>query len=162
MLGNNKKLSIGGFMWLVDTCVIIRGAEGKGAPHKIFKELLDNSPDLGLTDFTLAELKARAKHHIYKIVREHLLDSRIFVTGVRPGNWKGEKAYEIMFDPNLLRLVPDPSDAVLIAAAEHYGLNGVITLDRHDLYTTKLENYLEEKGLLVLKPNEYTVKDGKL
>ena len=147
---------------MVDTCVIIRGAEGKGASHQIFKELLDNSPDLGVTDFTLAELKARARHHIYKLIREHLSDSRVFVTGVRPGDWKGEKAYEIRFDPELLRLVPDPSDAVLIATAEHYGLRGVITLDRHHLYTSRLENYLEEKGLLVLKPNEYVVKGGKL
>ncbi len=141
--------------WLVDTCVVIRGWGEKGASHKILKKLLSNEPDLGLTDFTLRELRSRAPKHLYKIVREHLADWQVLDTGVSPGEWKGEKSYTIHFDPELLKLIPDPSDAVLIAAAEHYHLRGVITLDRHHLYTARLENYLEEKHLEVLKPSEY-------
>ncbi len=142
-------------MWLVDTCVIIRGWEGKGASHRVFKRLLSNHSDLGLVDFTLAELKLKAPSHLYRIVLEHISEDRVFKTGVRPGDWDEEREYEIEFDPELLKLVPDPSDAVLIAAAEHYRLDGVITLDRHHLYTAVLENYLSKKGLSVLKPNEY-------
>ncbi len=141
--------------WLVDTCVIINGWEGKGAPHKIYKALIEGDPKLGVANFTLEELKHKGAHHVYRKLVDHLEPSQILITGVKPGDWKGEKEYEIRFDPELLRLVPDPSDAVLIAAAEHYGLKGVITLDRHHLYTARLENYLEQKGLEVLKPNEY-------
>ncbi len=143
--------------WLVDTCVLIRGWEAKGASHIVFKRLVSNSPDLGLTDFTLKELKKRAPRHLYKVVVEHVSSDKILPTGVSPGEWGKEKNYLIRFDPELLELIPDPSDAVLIAAAEHYRLRGVITLDRHHLYTAKLENYLEKKGLEVLKPNEYVL-----
>ncbi len=143
--------------WLVDTCVVIRGWEGKGASHTILKRLMSNYPDLAVTDFTLLELKHRAPRHLYKIVNEHLSPEHIFKTGVKPGQWDEERNYDITFDSELLKLIPDPSDAVLIAAAEHYHLNGVITLDRHHLYTARLENYLDKKGLQVLKPNEYVL-----
>ena len=69
---------------------------------------------------------------------------------VHPGDAVGEKAFVNHVDPHLLNIIADPSDAVLIAAALRTG-SPVLTKDKHHLFTTVLNNYLNDSGVRVFK-----------
>ncbi|MBW2968399.1 hypothetical protein KY362_08015, partial [Candidatus Woesearchaeota archaeon] len=69
---------------------------------------------------------------------------------VSPGDREGEKSYVQRFDPEILRLVPDASDAVLLVLALKIRAD-VLTKDKHHLFTTAAENYLKEYGVRVEK-----------
>jgi predicted nucleic acid-binding protein len=150
-----------GAMFLVDTCVVINGFEESGASHKIWRSMeAQDETFVALTDFNLHELEKHGRHKLVKKVHNAIKSGAVpmFEIGVSPGDWSGEKQYERLVDPEIVHLVEDPSDAVLIAAAEQLGAEGVITLDRHHLYTGKLWSYLEHKGLHIFKPHEFAEK----
>ncbi|MCD6523178.1 MAG: hypothetical protein J7K68_05540 [Candidatus Diapherotrites archaeon] len=147
-------------MFFVDTCVVIQGTKyGHGSCSTIVKHMFGNNtnPVIALTDFTLAEIGLRAEHKTKRAVEGavHSGSIPLYVTGIKPGEWSDEKQYEHFIDSRLSCLVPDPSDAVLVAAAERFNAEGIITRDRHDIYTTRLFNYLEQKGILLFKPGEF-------
>lgn len=148
-------------MFLVDTCVVIRGFNEGGASHRIWESMeAQEETFVALTDFNLHELEKHGEHKLVRRVHEAVQSGAVpmFEIGVSPGDWSGEKQYERLVDPAIVGLVEDPSDAVLIAAAEQLGAEGVITLDRHHLYTGKLWSYLEHKGLHIFKPHEFAEK----
>lgn len=68
---------------------------------------------------------------------------------IKPGDSAGEKEFVASYDEHILQIVPDPSDAVLLVAALRLKAD-ILTRDKHHLFTTKLENYVYDKGLQVL------------
>ncbi len=68
---------------------------------------------------------------------------------VHPGNPDEEKEFVHSFDEELLKIIPDPSDAVLAVIASKHKAN-ILTRDKHHLFTTTLENYFSKQGIQVL------------
>jgi predicted nucleic acid-binding protein len=136
---------------LLDTCFFIDVFEH----HKEDQlDLLCKKYNVALTSFNAEELVhvdnklSHLKHEIRKFLK--YTDLKILEIPVHPGDHDGEKSYVRSVDPYLAYDVPDPSDAVLIAAAIKSKAH-VLTKDKHHLFTVKLENYLNKYGLKVFK-----------
>lgn len=134
---------------LVDTCFFIDELR-----HHKDEEL--GGKGLALLSFNAHELVHVAKHlpeadkkHIRKFLKAH---PNILVVDVPviPGDWEGEQAFVNHVNPDLLKLIPDASDAVLLAAALARRCP-VLTKDKHHLFTTTLENYVQDYGIRVFK-----------
>ncbi len=137
-------------MNLFDTCAIINLFENNKE-----EELLDSSAAVcsfnrdELTKVTHRHsLNIHLRHTIRKFFREHKI--KIIEVPVMPGNREQEKEFVNSVDSELLRLIPDPSDAVLAACAFENRAN-IITKDRHHLYTARLENMLNKYKIKVEK-----------
>jgi len=109
---------------------------------------------VALSSFTIEEALFH-RHDVSHVFRErfrHIVkdDLRLYRVSVpvHPGERDIEKLFISDFDKNLLQIVPDPSDAVLLVSAIEHNAN-ILTRDKHHLFTTKLENYLADKGLKV-------------
>lgn len=138
--------------YLVDTCFLIDVFE-KGIVKEFEKFCADN--DVGMSSFNLAELNhlhhklgGKESHHIRDFLKKKVI-SRVDVMPV-PGNQTSERQYVADFDDELLKIVHDPSDAVLLTLALKIRAN-VLTKDKHHLFTTAAENYLKEYRIQVLK-----------
>ncbi|MFH1211775.1 MAG: PIN domain-containing protein [Candidatus Woesearchaeota archaeon] len=138
---------------LIDTCFFIYLLE-----HSKEKELLKfaENNNVAITSFNVDEFLFK-EHSVENDVREHarrFLKKNsalvVFDINVHPGNKDQEKSFVNSVEPDLLKEIPDPSDAVLMAAAilSH---SSVLTKDKHHLFTTKLENYLNRYRLKVFK-----------
>lgn len=137
-------------MKLIDTCEIINLFE----LHKE-KELL--SGDIAICSFNRDELthvshrhkiNPHLKHSITKFFEKNKIT--IIDVPVTPGNNIEEMSYVDSVNKDLLRLIPDPSDAVLAACALQNKAS-IVTRDRHHLYTAKLENLFNKFNIKVEK-----------
>ncbi len=137
-------------MILFDTCSIIDLFE----KHNENILLNDN---VAVCSFNKDELtKVSHRHSINTHLRHKII--RFFEKNkiktinvpVTPGNKEQEKAFVASIDKELLRLIPDPSDAVLAACALKERAN-IVTRDRHHLYTARLENLFQHYGITVEK-----------
>lgn len=130
---------------LLDTCFII--------------SLLDHNSKLPLnsatTSFNIEELmhvEHKLNHELKKKLRKFLKNEslKIINIDVHPGDWKAEKVFVNSVDSELLKHIPDASDAVLLAAAIRTN-SVVLTKDKHHLFTVELENFLNKYDLKVFK-----------
>ncbi len=135
---------------LIDTCFLIHNS----ARHDKLKQLL-KIKDLALTSFNIEEVlyvERRLSHEEKHALREFFkkADFVIIDVPVHPGDREGEKKFVDSIEAGLLAKVPDPSDAVLIAAAiaTH---SRVLTKDKHHIFTVTLENFLQKHGIRVFK-----------
>jgi predicted nucleic acid-binding protein len=137
-------------MILLDTCSIIDLFQNNK------QEALFNS-SVAICSFNRDELvkishrhsvPPHLRHAIKKFFQEHKV--KVIDVPVVPGNREQEKAYVTSINQELLRLIPDPSDAVLAACAFANRAH-IVTRDRHHLYTAKLENLLNKYNLTVNK-----------
>lgn len=161
LLNKHKRISLteAKDLALVDTCFFIDELK-----HHRDTELLG----LGMTSFNVEELIHVSKHlpsDIKEHIRHFLKKHPEFVVvdiDVHPGDHENEQEYVSKVDPQLLKMVPDASDAVLIAAAI-IGKCSVLTKDKHHLFKAIVENYLppgikvfkEMKDYLKFKKGEY-------
>lgn len=143
--------------YVLDTCFLFYVFD-KQLEHKLVKFCQDSI--VAITSFTVQELIHHKKDasKLFKERFRHIVsDLRLYVIqmDVHPGEVVSEREFVNDFDPAILHLVRDPSDAVSLVVALQHGAN-IITRDKHHLFTTALENYLNEKGLRVLNtfPNE--------
>ena len=130
----------------VDTCFFL---------DEVIHHHEDELVGLAITSFNCEELLHVMKHlpsHVKKAVRKLLAKHVLVIVDVpvRPGEWKRERSFVNETDPELLRVVRDPSDAVLLAVALRTR-SVVLTKDKHHLFTVALENHLREYGLRVFK-----------
>lgn len=134
---------------LLDTCFFIYAAEH----HKL--ERIEDCP-IATTSFNLEELEHvshrlddSTKVNLRKFFKHHphLL---IIDVPVHPGDKQGEHNFVEKMSPELIQLVPDPSDAVLAAAALQTK-SDLLTKDKHHLFTTELENFFNAAGIKVWK-----------
>lgn len=137
-------------MKLIDTCEIINLFENN-------KENLLLSDSVAVCSFNRDELlKVMHRHkineHLRHKVRKFFANNKVNIieVPVTPGNVIEEKVYVDSIDRDLLRLIPDPSDAVLAACALRARAD-VVTRDRHHLYTAKLENLFDKFNIKVEK-----------
>ncbi|MFH1915937.1 MAG: hypothetical protein ABIJ21_01615 [Nanoarchaeota archaeon] len=138
---------------LLDTCFLVHALQNR--KEKDLIRLMEQYP-VGLTSFNVDELD-HIRHKIDEHVREalrkllhHNQDLIIVGIPVHPGNRRLEEDYIRTIDPVLFSDVPDPSDAVLMAVAIQT-LSSVLTRDKHHLFTTKLQNYIQKYGIAVYK-----------
>ncbi|MBN2421436.1 PIN domain-containing protein [Candidatus Woesearchaeota archaeon] len=137
-------------MKLIDTCSIINLFENN-------KEKILLNEDVAVTSFNKEELlfithrhkiNEHLRHRMKKFFEKN--EIKIIDVPVHPGNRVEEMIYVNSVSSELLKLIPDPSDAVLAACALANNAD-VITKDRHHLYTAKLENLFEKNGINVEK-----------
>lgn len=138
--------------FVVDTCFLYYLFEHQH--EKAFAETCEEYVVV-LTSFNAEEFLFHS-HDVGHRVRERFRHAvkhglRLFFheISISPGNPEGEKKFVTDYDEQILKLVPDPSDAVLLVAALQLKAD-VLTRDKHHLFTTKLENYVYDKGLQVL------------
>ena len=134
---------------LLDTCFILDLAERREL-HKL------DEVGLATTSFNLEELEHvsrrvhdKTKQEVRRFLKEHP-DLVVVDVPAHPGDRESEHAFVDSVDSSLLQKVPDPSDAVLIAAAIRTG-SDVYTKDKHHLFTVVLENYLQAYDITVHK-----------
>jgi len=137
----------------IDTCFFIHVFEHQ-KDHKLLE--LTQTRDVAMTSFNVEEFLFK-EHVVDERVREyarkflkHNASISIVSIGVSPGNVDDERRFVNSVDPHLLQEVADASDAVLIASAIKTG-SSVLTKDKHHLFTTKLENYLQKYHIQVYK-----------
>lgn len=137
-------------MKLIDTCSIINLFENN-------KEDVLLDKDIAVCSFNKDELtKITHRHSINEHLRHRIRkffeknSINIVYIPVTPGNELEEKVFVESIDNELLKLIPDPSDAVLAACAARHKAD-IVTRDRHHLYTAKLENFFNRQGIKVFK-----------
>jgi len=134
---------------LLDTCFIISMMEHKEKIGRL------SSLPIATTSFNIEELmhvEHSLHHEIRKRLRAFLKEGRLLVVDidVSPGDWEAEKNFVDSVDEELLKAIPDASDAVLLAAAIKTR-SIVLTKDKHHLFTVTLENFLNRYKLKVYK-----------
>ncbi len=137
---------------LLDTCFFIHTFEHQ-KEHQL-KDLVA-AKSVGMTSFNVEEflykehvVDERVREYARKFLKTHPIT--IIDINVHPGNLIQEREFIRTADPEILKDVPDASDAVLIAVAIKTR-STVLTKDKHHLFTTKLENYLNKHGIAVHK-----------
>jgi predicted nucleic acid-binding protein len=108
-----------------------------------------------LSSFTVEELiHVSHKVHKYKVPLRNFIKKHkeilVVDTPVHPGEWEKEREFVNAIDPNLLKHLPDASDAVLVGVAIQTD-SVVLTKDKHDIFQVDLINYLMGTGVSVLK-----------
>ncbi len=138
--------------YFLDTCFLLYAIE-KDHTKKLVSFCKSHS--VGMSSFNLAEL-VHVHHRLNGTLNHHLRDFlKLKIVScvpvcVAPGDRAGERAYVGAFDPKLLHVVPDASDAVLLVQALRIGAK-VLTKDKHHLFTTVAENYSEKCGIEIMK-----------
>jgi len=130
---------------LLDTCFII---------HSVKHNKKITIKNAAITSFNIEEL-LRVEHrlgHLKKGLRNFIKNTSFVIVDVpvSPGQWMQEKDFVLSVNHDLLKEVSDASDAVLMAAAIQTQ-SDVLTKDKHHLFTTKLENFLNDYGIRVYK-----------
>ena len=137
---------------LLDTCFFINIFDKSQQKH--LEEFCDNH-NVALTSFNAAELFFNM-HHLHEKTKDHIrhfLKKKlvsILDISVNPGTKSHEIAFVELTDPELLKHVSDPSDAVLVAVAIRTNAT-ILTKDKHHLFTSQLENFLNKYHIKVYK-----------
>jgi predicted nucleic acid-binding protein len=152
LISNLKKVNfVDGDYYLLDTCFFISCFE-----HHENISILAALNNIAMTSFNIEELlfvEHNLKTHIKEGIRKFLRSNPnllLLEIPVHPGNREIEENYVNSADSDLLKQIHDPSDAVLIATAIINKCN-VVTKDKHHLYTTRLENFLNKYNIKVEK-----------
>ena len=112
---------------------------------------------VGMSSFNLDELEhihhnfpGHVNHHIRAFLKDKMIcKAQLNVT---PGDRESEAGYVNGFDDNILKIIPDASDAVLFVQAIRMQAD-ILTKDRHHIFTAAAENYSHLYNINVL--NEF-------
>ncbi len=109
-----------------------------------------------VSSFNVEELiSVSHRLHKDKVQLRRMLKGHSFVVydiDVHIGDIDSEKKFVKSVDKELLKLIPDASDAVLLALAVKTK-SVVLTKDKHHLFTVELENFISRYGIKVYKEN---------
>jgi predicted nucleic acid-binding protein len=140
-----------GAEYLIDTCFLIHSFE-IGKSHLL--EELCRHHKVAMSSFNLRELVLKhhvlhgtVSHHIREFLKKRLISN--IPIDILPGERVKEKIFVQQFDPKILQIVRDPSDAIILVLALKLHAN-ILTRDKHHLFTTNAENYLHEYNIQVL------------
>jgi predicted nucleic acid-binding protein len=140
--------------YLIDTCFFIDVFK-KDKVKKLVEFCKNNW--VGMSSFNLQELlhihhkfPGQMNHHIRSFLKQKILFN--VPIDLFPGNQDAEKNYIINFDSEILRVIQDPSDAILFVLAIKSHAN-ILTKDKHHIFTAAAENYSEKFNIKVL--NEF-------
>jgi len=138
--------------YLLDTCFIIYVFK-----KDLVKKLIDfcKKNKVGISSFNLGELlhihhhfPGQMNHHIRTFLKQKLVYN--VTVNVNPGDHESERKYVREFDNTILRIIQDPSDAVLFVQAIKIHAN-ILTKDKHHIFTAVAENYSNKYNVNVLK-----------
>lgn len=136
--------------FLLDTCFLVH-VFSKDHIHRIGEFCRQHK--VGISSFNIEEflhmhhkMPGQENHHIRSFLKGKLL-FRVPVP-VHPGNREEERSYVMGFDPEILKDIRDPSDAVLFALAVKVHAD-ILTRDRHHVFTALAENYAQEHRIKV-------------
>lgn len=134
--------------YLIDTCFFIHSFV-----HDHDRKLMDlcRNKQVGMTSFNIEEflhmhhkLKGHTNHRIRSFLKSKVMVNA--TVDVSPGDRAGEKRYVEMIDPGILKVIEDPSDAVLFAYA--YSIDAdILTKDKHHIFTAGAENFSKVRVL---------------
>jgi len=132
---------------LLDTCFLVHTFSHADRINKLYG--LCDRKNVGITSFSISEflnIQHKVPEQVRSNIRKFLHSSPDLFTvniNVNPGEWDNERSFVNTIEPDLLKHVHDPSDAVLIATAISMRAD-VLTRDKHHLYTADLENFLRK------------------
>lgn len=140
------------FDYLIDTCFFIWIFEHH--KDKDFENFIEENR-VAMTSFNIEEflkvekkigdkVKKRVRKFLHKKPRLYLID-----IPVKPGNSNLEHIFVKTVLPELDEKEHDPSDAVLLATAIRTGAD-VLTRDKHDMFNSRMENFLKDYNVKVL------------
>ncbi|MFH1589736.1 MAG: PIN domain-containing protein [archaeon] len=135
--------------FLIDTCFFAWIFENH--KQKEFKSLLKEKV-FALTSFNVEEFLFihNDLHNDINIAARKFFHhtNKLFVleVPVHPGDADKEHAFVKSVLPDLDTIEHDPSDAVILAAAIETGAS-ILTRDKHDIFNSTLENFLEKHGV---------------
>jgi len=136
--------------YILDTCFVLYELE-KGNQKKLEEFCRKNN--VYMTSFNLEELEKVEKriHNIKHFVKDFLdknLVKKIEIP-IHIGEFNKEKKYAQDIDSDIIKLIQDPSDAVMVATAILTKSN-ILTRDKHHVFTSDVENELKKYSIEVL------------
>ena len=138
--------------YLLDTCFFIHVFKNDQV-----KKLIDfcKKNKVGMSSFNLGELlhihhhfPGQMNHHVRSFLKEKLIYN--VPVNVLPGDNALELKYVREFDNEILKVIQDPSDAVLFVLAIKIHAD-ILTKDKHHIFTAIAENYSNKFNVKVLK-----------
>ncbi|MBU0666795.1 MAG: PIN domain-containing protein [Nanoarchaeota archaeon] len=141
--------------YLIDTCFFIWIFEHQ--KDKQFEKFIEEN-ECAITSFNAEELvyiEHKINHYAKDRLRKFLHNTKLKLLEVpaNPGNADSEHLFVKSVLPELDTIEHDPSDSVILAAAIKVGAN-VLTRDKHDIFNTRLENFLQEYKIKVFNKLE--------
>jgi len=140
--------------YLLDTCFLVNLFMSNHANKLIG---FCNTHDVGISSFNLEEFEhihhkfsGNENHHLRHFLKLNIVSC--VTVDVSPGDHDSEKRFVSSFDPEILNVIPDASDAVLFVQALKIGAD-ILTKDRHHIFTAAANNYLERYSISVF--NEF-------
>ncbi|MAG38788.1 hypothetical protein CMO90_01760 [Candidatus Woesearchaeota archaeon] len=138
--------------FLIDTCFFVYVFDHYKEPE--FNKFLEKHV-VAITSFNIEELihifnklKGHTKSRIRKFFHKKNKLS-ILNLPIHPGNADKEHSFVKNILPAIDKEEHDPSDAVILAAAIKVSAD-VLTRDKHDLFNTRMENFLRPYGVRIL------------
>lgn len=136
--------------FILDTCFIIYEIEHGNSSR--LRDFCKNNL-LIISSFNFQELeKVETRIHGMKSrVHNFLKNNKIkrLDVNVSPGNRDSEINFSDEVDKNILKIVKDPSDAVLVACGI-LTRSDILTRDKHHLFTIELENFIKNYNISIL------------
>ncbi len=138
--------------YLLDTCFFIHVFK-----NDLVKKLVGFCKEnkVGMSSFNFEEFlhtdykfPGQMDHHIRNFLKQKLLYN--IPIHVLPGDQDSERKYVRDFDESILKIVQDPSDAVLFVLAIKLKAD-ILTKDKHHIFTAIAENYSNKYNVKVLK-----------
>ena len=137
--------------YLLDTCFLMHSFESgtKGPLIEFCKTHKTAMLSFNLEELNLKhhKLGGTANHHIREFLKLKIIKS--VPIDVMPGEREKEIRYVRDFDEQILKIVRDPSDAIILVAGLKMRAD-ILTKDKHHLFTTNAENFLNKYGIRVL------------
>ena len=140
--------------YLLDTCFLIHEFT-RGRVKELEEFCLNES--VGMSSFNLLELDhvvhklpGPLSRHLRGFLKKKLV--KLVYVSVVPGDRSGEKEFVDSFDPKILSIVSDPSDAVMFVQALKIRAD-ILTRDRHHVFNCAAENFSDLYGVKVM--NKY-------
>ncbi len=134
--------------YLLDTCFFVHSFTSDRV-KPLVKFCKNNK--VGMTTFNLEEflhmhhkLKGHTNHHVRSFLKKKLIS--LVPIEVHPGQHDMEQKFVDKYDHEILKIIRDPSDAVLFAHAVQIGAD-ILTRDKHHIFTAAAENYSEQHGI---------------
>ena len=138
--------------YLLDTCFFIHVFK-----NDLSKKLVGfcEKNKVGMSSFNFNELlhvhhhfPGQMNHHIRFFLKQKLMYN--MPVNVQPKDHESERKYVREFDNTILKIIQDPSDAVLFVLAIKVKAD-VLTKDKHHIFTAIAENYSNKYNVNILK-----------
>jgi len=138
--------------YLIDTCFLI-DIFHKNKTKDLINFCINNR--VGITSFNFDELlhiHYKFPGHVNHQIRGFLKQKKIYMIeiNVEPGQYEQERKFVEAFDSEILKIIHDPSDAVLFVAGLKLRAH-ILTKDKHHIFRAAAENFSHKYGIEIYK-----------